>query len=131
MSDMTHRQYAKSLRLIADFFEEHEDIALPHDADQFNYYSANSREDAARLTKALGGKTEKQYDGEMFRLRHNFGSIQFDAVFYRRQVCRAVVVGQRVIKEQVPATYTEVERVVDDVKWVCDDPIMEAGASDD
>lgn len=124
---MTHKEYAESLRLIADFFEQHEEIEIPHDAESFNYFQARSRSELGRLIRAFDGSCTKHYD-ESFRgsfdVRKKFGSITFKAICYRDTVCERIEVGKRTIPELVvPARPEEVIPAHDEpvYEWSCND----------
>lgn len=137
VDEMTHQQYADSLRKLADFWEANPDIELPHDADRVNYFSAHSREDVTRLARAfreVGGRTEKFYDqaySNSFELEHHFGGIAFRVIADREKVCEAVVVGKRHVEAQViPARAIEVipARDEDIIEWRCDSALLEPSA---
>lgn len=122
--DMTHKQYANSLRQIADFFAAHEELPLPHDADEYKYFALDTREEMGILARALGGHSEKEFDDNFFRLTHVFGGIKFIALATRKGVCRPVVIGKKTVTKRVPTAYEEVEEEVDVIRWECDEPII-------
>jgi hypothetical protein len=96
---MTHKEYADSLRLVADFFEAHVEVELPHDAGVFSYYSAHTREDMAALARALG-YCAKETNDSFFELHSMMGHIQFRAIANRDRICTRKQVGT----VHVPAT---------------------------
>jgi hypothetical protein len=121
---MTHKEYADSLRLIADWFEQHEGIPLPGGCDTFNYFALDTREEMAMLARMLGGKVEKEFVTDWFKLKRKFGEITFIATANRSQVCRRVVIGKKKVVQSVPVSYRDETVEVDDVEWQCDEPIF-------
>jgi hypothetical protein len=121
---MTHKEYADSLRLIADWFEQHEEIPLQSTYDTFSYYALDTRDEMAMLAKALGGKVEKEFEDDWFRLKRQFGKITFIATANRAQVCRKVIVGKKTVVQSVPESYRDESVEVDDVRWECDEPLF-------
>jgi len=123
---MTHKEYADSLRTIAKFFEEHEELPLPHDADTFNYFSAYTKPEMALVAHALGSST-KEFTDSMFHLNHQFGTIKFSAIAYREEVCERIVVGKKTVPAHVipakPEQYIP-SAEEDVVEWRCE-PILE------
>jgi hypothetical protein len=125
---MTHKEYADGLRAIADFFEQHEEIGLPHDAEYFSYFSAQTKEEMALLSRALGS-CNKKYGDWQFILSRNFGAVTFRAIVSREQICKRVVVGKKAIpghvlpakpEEYIPAHEEDV------IEWQCDEPLLES-----
>jgi hypothetical protein len=120
--DMTNEEYAKGLRLIADFFEKHPDIQVPYDADRFSYFEPQSREEMARVASALG-TCEKVFDMAFlgsFALHKQFGLITFRAITNRSDVCTKRVVGTR----HVPAVIVPASLIPSHdeeiVEWDCE-----------
>lgn len=133
-SEMSNADYASSLRLIADFFESHPEIPIPHDATPFNYFAAHTKQDIARLIRALG-TVEKKYDAAYtgsFEIHKTFGTITFRVIADRDRVCERVVVGSQLVPEMViPAKPAEPERVVpaheeDVIIWECNESLLES-----
>lgn len=110
---MTNQEYADSLRLIADWFEAHTEVAPPHDADLIHLYNVHTREDMERVARNFGS-CEKDYDDGYFRLKKKFGEITVEAVASRDQVCKKKIVGARVVPEQVIPSYVQ-----EIVEWEC------------
>ena len=125
---MTHKEYADSLRLIADFFEAHEEVALPHDAHEFSLYNIRDRESLVTLMRALGS-CKKCYDESFFRVEKRFGSILLKTYMHREAVCERIVKEKFVVKElrakpvvQVaPTEFEEVEVEKEVIEWRCPD----------
>ena len=126
---MTHKEYADSLRQIADFFEQHTEVKLPYDAENFNYFDAVTKNQIAQLARALG-EVKKEFDvgwEGSFAIVHQFGHIQFRAMANKASVCVRVVTGTRLVEEKVipsvpeciiPAHQEEI------VEWKCSEPIL-------
>lgn len=121
---MTRKEYAEGIRLIADFFEKHEDIELPHDADAFRYFSAHTKEDMGKLARALG-KADKLIEDDFFLLRTMFGSLPFLAYARRDDVCERIVTGKKTIPETVIPEHVVPAHEVETVEWNCPDSLLQ------
>ena len=127
---MTHKEYADSLRLIAKFFEDNQQIDLPHDAHLMGYYAANSKEQLAAIIRAFGGPCQKKYGvsfSTSFDLDLQFGSITMRITAERSTVCRPMVVGKKKVKEVVvPAREEKIlpEHEEDIVEWQCGESLL-------
>jgi len=125
---MTHKEYADSLRAIADFFEQHEEVPLPHDAHNFDYYSANTREAMATVATALGSCAKRLIaDSTLFALERPFGNVAFRAIAIRENVCKRVVTGKKFVPSRIiPAMPERVvpAEEVDIIEWRCDEPLL-------
>src|ERR1035438_3454483 len=100
---MTHKEYADSLREIADFFETHQEFPVPYDAERLNYFNCLNRAELAALARALGN-VSKHYDADYegaFTLTHRFGAIMFRCIQNREVVCRKVVTGTKHVEERL------------------------------
>jgi hypothetical protein len=127
---MTHQEYADSLRKIADLFEKHTELKLPHDCDQFNYFSANAPSELEKLTRALG-KCTKRYDRAFtgsFELDSRIGQIEFRAILNKNRVCKARVVGTKTVPAVVIPERTIPEHQEEIIEWDCSEPLL-AGES--
>ena len=124
---MTNKEYADSLRLIADWFEQHEEIAAPYGGNEFKYFNYDKRDDLARLAKALGS-TEKEFSGELFYLKGKkmFGSIEFQAVASRGGVCRQVKTGTKTVHLEAREAMEARDVEVPVYEWKCDEPLLAA-----
>lgn len=115
MNGLTHAQFAAGLRAVADFYEQHEEIALPHEPYISNF-SVNTKEEAVLVAKALG-TFDKVYRDDSFQiLKEVVPGFQMRFYFNRASVCERVVKGTTTIAahvEHVP------ERVIEDVEWRC------------
>lgn len=130
---MTNLEYADSLRLLADWYEEHQEIATP--STDFKVYSLNTKEEATRCMMALK-PCKKEYKDSLFYLSRQFGSIDLEFVFYRDQVCTRRVVGKKLIGTQVIPAKTIAEEIIpaheeDIVEWDCGNPLLSSDAPKD
>ena len=124
---MTNKEYADSLRLIADWFEQHKEIASPYGGHEFKYFNYDKKEDLARLAKALGS-TEKEFSGDLFYLKGKkmFGCIEFQAVGNRGDLCRKVKVGTKTVHVEARGATEAQDVEVPVYEWKCDEPILAA-----
>jgi hypothetical protein len=121
MPNMTHKQYADSLRQIADWYESHAEIPLPHDANEFGLFTIHTLDGMETLARAFGA-CEKDYTEGFFKLKKGFGEIVFTAYASRDQICKRKVVGTREVPETIiPARTEEI------VEWECfDTPLLKS-----
>ena len=109
---MTSQEFASSLRLIADWYDEHPDMPT---LDELRvYHVRETREEAARIARALM-PVDKQAESDVFKLSRTFGAVPLQFIFYRSTVCTPRVVGTRTIKA-IPA---QPARDVDVIEWDC------------
>jgi len=113
---MNGTDYARGLRAIADWYEAHPDIPVPHTSEIGVYGVEETREEAARIALALA-PCRKEHDEGAFRLARDFDGLTLKFVFARSAVCARRVVGYRVI----PAWP---ERVVEVVEWDCEPSVL-------
>lgn len=105
------RAFIQSLRDLADFLELHPTVTAPR-YNQLNVF-VDTREELAEHAKAA--TWAKVFNGQWFYLSKSFGvDLSFDITADRGLVCRRVVTGTR----EEPA------KTVEDVEWVCDDPVV-------
>jgi hypothetical protein len=118
------QQYAKHLREVADFFEEHEDVPIPVLHVRFDLF--NLPVSAVPQVARAFGSLKKEYIGDsFFVLKRKFGELlSIEANWNREQVCTRVVVGQKTVAEKVPTAYETVNKTVDVVEWRCTDPVL-------
>src|ERR1019366_185037 len=116
---MTNKEYANSLRLVADWFEAHPEVEPPHDAEEIALYNVHTRAEMETVARNMG-TCEKEYTDGYFKLRKKFEGITLVAVASREQVCKRKVVGAKLVPEQVIAAHN-----VDIVEWECfDTPLL-------
>lgn len=126
MPDMTHAQYAESLRMIADWFEAHPEVPLPYRAHDFGYqHLSTTQESMARIARAMGACKKEYTDSGLFHLKRDFGAVTVDAFCSRTEVCKRKVVGSKHMPEQVIPAHDQ-----DIVEWECfEEPLLAAAPS--
>ena len=115
---MTAHEYADGLRQIADWYEAHPEIPVPH-LDSVDVYTVHDRDDLQRVARALGSCEKGSASAEsLFVLKRRFGALWLQFYWNRAQVCTQRVIGVKEVAEQViPAHTYEI------VEWDCD-PIL-------
>ena len=97
---------------MADVLESHPDVPAPHGVQLDTF--VDTREELATVARAYS-RWEKGYNGDYMWLRVSFaGSVHIDVNIHRSLVCRKVVTG----------SHEEPARVVEDVEWICDEPLL-------
>ena len=116
---MTAHEYADGLRQIADWYEEHPEIPVPH-MDSVDIYAVRDRDDLQRVARALGHCEKDSATAEsLFALKRRFGALWLRFCWNRAQVCTRRVIGVEEIAEHViPACTREI------VEWDCE-PIFQ------
>jgi len=80
-----------------------------------------TRMEMRKLAKALA-PCKKDYSSSSFELRRNFGTkLKVRISTSRAAVCERKVIGTKTIPEK---TYTEPERVEEEVEWICSDSLL-------
>lgn len=123
-----NRQYAQSLRAIADFYDAHPEVTAPADDTLYNG-TMDEKADAQNLVRALG-HCEKEYDESLFKIIGTFGNIKVRFVFYRENVCTKRVVGTKIVPAHIIPAREEQEvpeREEEIVEWDCA-PLMAGDA---
>ena len=76
---MTNKEFADSLRMVADFYEQHEKFPQPP-ADFLDVFSVNDKETLEQATRALG-TIEKYAIGEsFFGIKRAFGLLTLGVI---------------------------------------------------
>lgn len=123
---LTTKEYADSLRELADFYDLHPEVETP--TSRTAVYATDTKENVVLILRALGS-CEKIYEDSFFKLRKKFNTITLEFVFMRNAVCTPRVVGQREVEaklvperlipsEVIPA-YTE-----DIIEWDCEESLL-------
>jgi ABC-type sulfate transport system substrate-binding protein len=117
------------LRAFADFLEAHPEARRIYSPAVYDV--VHSRAEMAARIKALGGKWDKDEDGESFKVRQTIAGVQYVIFAAREDVCTRVVTGTKEVlrteadPDAVAAlpkrTYTE---TVEDVQWVCPESLL-------
>lgn len=110
---MERTEYTDSLRKIADWFDTHQEIPIPHDAHIFYLFSVHTREGMEQVARVFGA-CEKEYADGLFKLKKQFGAIEMQVVAGREQICNRKVTGSKVVPETVIPAHS-----VDIVEWEC------------
>jgi len=110
---MNNKEYAENLRLVADWFETHPEVAPPHDADEIGLYNVHTRAQMEIVARNFGS-CEKEYTEGQFKLKKKVGLITIKAVATRSEVCKKKIVGARVVPETVIPSHVE-----EIVEWEC------------
>ena len=115
---MTPKEYAKSLRLIAEWYEHQTDgVPVPETDLIACIYGQDHKAQAAQaleLSKALGDCEKEYASGGYFFLRRMFGSIRFSFLFNREAICTRRVVA----KKETPG-YWVLPHIEEVVEWDC------------
>ena len=123
-------EYAKGLRLLADWVEANPNMELP--SVTMSVYSLNSKEDAAKCLLAMK-PCKKEYSGSIFNISKEFGPLTLRYVFMRDAVCTKKQVGTKVVPERVePAVKAKEEEVIPEheepiYEWECEPILGEKG----
>lgn len=114
--------YIAGLRALATFLEAHPDLPCPPVAASHMIY-IETKDELARLARTPGVKWEKDFGSDSyFSLKLRFpGGAVYELYVEREKICRKEVIGTRL----EPATP---ERVVEDYRWICDEPLLAGGA---
>ena len=112
---MTPTEYADSLRLIADFYEAHEDFPLPHVSSiGMDIFSVYTTDELAACARALGTVEKFTVGANLFGIRRQFGALRLEVIVNREIACTRRVIGTEEIPEHVtPAHIREI------VEWDC------------
>lgn len=122
-------ELVSSLRELADFIEDKGlelpelDVRIQGIVYKWSPSSFESDDDRPRrvmrqAAKALG-HAQKNHGSYYFDLTRKFGCIKLEISTPRENICEKVVVGKKVI----PA-YSSPEKIVDEIEWVCGDPLL-------
>ena len=125
---MTPKHYAKSLRLIAEWYEHQvESMPVPYDFTGVVLYWEDEKAQAAQaieIAHALGD-AEKVHQNEYLTIQRKFGELYLKFLFKRGDVCTRRVVGKEEVPEHIVAAYTK-----EIVEWDCH-PILAGGKNEE
>jgi ribulose bisphosphate carboxylase small subunit len=121
-------ELAKTLREMADFYEQHPTATIPWDF-MWGRMSAYMDDDKAKEVLRSIGSFRKEYDGEDFIAVKDFDGFQLRFRIKREKICKAVVIGKKTVEARVvPASFTPEKFIPaheeDVVEWVCDESIL-------
>jgi hypothetical protein len=128
---MTHKEYADSLRLIADWVEVHPEIPVPSN-EAIKIFAAGDKDRLKLCARALGD-SEKIHSLEfnLFTLRKRFGCLYVDVIISRSAVCKRIVKGTKPVPEvTIPAKPEQVIPAHEEeiVEWDCSEPLLDTEA---
>jgi len=116
---MTAHEYAAGLRQIADWYEEHPMIPVPHIPD-IQVFNVHTQEDAASVARALGHVQKRPgLDTGLLVLYRPFGAINLEFYFTRSVVCTRRVTGTVEVPEVVIPAHTRAAHTREIVEWDC------------
>ena len=121
---MTTAEFAKDLRALADWYEQHPGAPLPL-FPVLNIFADDDPVKAKAQFRKLG-EFEKEYQGDWFVGKKQFGSLRLELNTKRDKVCRRVVVGTREVPEHIIPAQPEsiVPAHTEEItEWRCD-PIL-------
>ena len=123
---MTTKEFAGSLRMVADFYDKHPSMPMPSMTnDALIIYSVHSREELHDVAEMFGTCEKDSSDG-FYSLNKRFGSISLRATWTHEEVCTRRVVGTEIKTVELPTGFKTVEREVEIVEWECP-PIFKNG----
>ena len=118
---MTAPEYAQGLRGIAEWYETHPDIPIPHDTIISIYGLQDSKEEAVRIIEALK-PCRKEWQGDFLKITRDFGGTTLKFVFRRIAICTSRLVRvERIEAVFIPAHDQNI------FEWDCE-PALLAGA---
>jgi uncharacterized protein related to proFAR isomerase len=126
---------ADGLRLLATMIEENPEVAdnfrstLQTSGINVHLRSgepAAEMANIARIARRYGATTTKDISPTMHNVACDFGTVKFDILAFREEVCERVVIGTETVTKTVkdPAVLAtvpdvEVTETVEKVEWVC------------
>ena len=113
---MTSKEYANSLRQVADFYDSvSEDFPVPDGGLTKSYYfsSGGTKELVRKIALGLG-ECQKDYTGNMFALIKDFNGLVLAFTFSRDTVCEKKVVGFKECEGYTVPPYKE-----EILEWEC------------
>lgn len=125
---MTNEEYVASLRLLANWYEQHPNIPTPHDST-FVVYPLDTKEEAVDCMLALK-PCEKEYEDSLFYLSRKFGGITLKFAFYRDAICTRRVVGTEMVPEETIPEKIIPAHVKEIIEWDCS-PLLASESSED
>jgi hypothetical protein len=113
------KEFATSLRLLADLYENNPTVPLP--ASTFHLYCSDKSQRRA-LLHAVGTLTKdyKALDGYIV-LSGKVGSITLDTYVARNEVCERRVTGTQIVEKKIPVEFETRTETVEKVEWICNE----------
>ena len=114
-----HQRFAANLRILAEFYEMHPDIELPHGEVVF-YLWPDGEQDVPKIARAMGKARKGALGDTWFTLERKFGELLVVRAHWSREsVCKRTVVGQKSVQRDVPTSYRTETVLEDVVEWEC------------
>ena len=107
---MTNKEFADGLRVMADFYEQHEEFPQPY--NPFDVFSVNDEPALEQVVRALGTVEKFTVGNDMFGISRWFGPLLLRVIVDRGVACTRRVVGTEQV-EAIPAYVREI------VEWDC------------
>ena len=109
---MTNKEFADGLRVVADFYEQHEEFPRP--LNPFDVFSVDDEATLELVARTLGTVEKFTIGDDLFGIRRRFGPILLRVIVDRDIACTRRVVGtERVEASFSPAYDREI------VEWDC------------
>ena len=121
---MTNKQYADSLRMIADFYARHDELEAPYGSESLIDFSS---ENFLKYARAMGDGALKEFDKDFkgsIAIVKQFGFIQLRAVNTKSNVCTRRVVGTSHIARQIIPERIIEEHEEEIVEWDCHESLL-------
>jgi hypothetical protein len=133
MNVQSIREAAQGLMDLADRVEGDEELAerVADSLLPIHTYLYTSIKEVLQERVRRFAPVQKRRNTRHYELVRNFGP-HVEVILYtdHANVCRAEVVGKKVVKvhrEITPAVTEEVDEEIDDIRWVCPDSILDNG----
>lgn len=109
--------YIAGLRELADFFEQHPNLPTPWNCNHL--VPIKTKAALVAIARTPGMHWQKDWSStDYFSLKAEFtGRHQYDVFVQRGEICRREVLGTKLEPAQP-------ERLVEDFRWICDEPSL-------
>ena len=120
----------QALNDLFNWLAKHKDIKMPFMIGIYPTYikvsySCDNKKEFIPLAKSLTNVSKDYSDNTYFYLRGNISDLVRVVTFSnRKKVCKATIVGKKIIEREIPATYETIREEVDDIKWECE-PLLD------
>ena len=127
---MTNKEYADSLRLLADHYEKHPELPPTYEAilGRVDVYNISTKEEVRTILRNLGTCKKEYRDDGYLVITKPFGSLTLSFYAQRESVCERVVKERFTVVEKrpkrveqpvAPVEYEEVAVEKEVVEWRC------------
>jgi len=115
------RAWAKGLREVARFAEQHPDLFEACMGERFSLF-AHNKEEMVAMAREFGA-CKKCHDGSFYNLRRRFGPHTLELCILSERFCERVQTGTRTVEKPDPEAPTiTVEEPV--FEWVCPESVL-------